>query len=515
MNELSTLPINENQLRTIFESMLEGVVIHNDTGEIIQFNPSALKILGLTADQLFGKTEFDPRWRAVDENLNTIEASQHPSSIARKEGITVKNQIMGIHKSENELSWVSVTAVPLFKDGESGPFQVVVTFNDITSQKQYTQELLKVKDDLASKERELQLFFDRSPALMAHWNKDLINIHANELYTKYFSVTKEKIKGLHMNEVLSQEMIKKSESYVNEVLNGKTQIHEESILLPNGEQRETIVNYIPESKNGEIIGFFVYVSDISHLKKMEKEKRDIEAKLLSTVRLSWLGEMASGIAHEINNPLTIILGNLSILQFKIKNEEIKPSNFSIHIKSLERSLERITKVVQGLVMFSRDGDDDQFEEVFMSEIIDNFENLCLEKFKKHSIQFSISPFENFILKIKSVQITQVFVNLLFNSFDAVKDLEKKWIQIDISIESEKIIFRITDSGKKIPEFISSKMMEPFFTTKEPGKGSGLGLSVSKSILINHGGDVKYDNQLPNTTFVIELPKSLIVIEGVL
>ncbi len=510
MNNFEKMPINQNQLETIFESMLEGVVIYNDNGEIIQYNSSALHILGLTADQLFGKTAFDPQWTAVDENFNLINPHHLPSIVAKTEGVTVRNKIIGINKANDELSWVSATAVPLFQNGEPKPFQVVVTFTDITAQKKYTQELIKVKDELASKEKELQLFFDASPALMGHWDKNLMNINANKLYSEYFGMDQESIKGRHMSEILPPEVFKRSEPYVKKVLKGTTQVYEGEIILPTGELRNTIVNYIPETKNSEVVGFFVYVSDISYHKKMEKEKRETEAKLLSTVRLSWLGEMASGIAHEINNPLTIIHGNISILRHKIQNDEIKPSNFASHIKSLEYSLERITKVVQGLVTFSRDGDDDYFQDIYMSEIIERFENLCLEKFKKNSIQFSISPFEDFAIKVKPVQITQVFANLLFNSYDAVQESDEKWIKVDILIGSDKIIFKIIDSGKKMSQEVSKNMMEPFFTTKKPGKGSGLGLSVSKSILNGHGGDIRYDHSAPYTTFIIELPKSILV-----
>ncbi len=108
---------------------------------------------------------------------------------------------------------------------------------------------------------------------------------------------------------------------------------------------------------------------------------------------------------------------------------------------------------------------------------------------------------------RPTQISQVLLNLLNNSFDAIEERAEKWIRVRFEINSNKkiLIIKVTDSGDGIPNEIVHKMMNPFFTTKDIGKGTGLGLSISKGIIEEHGGHLIYNAQSKNTEFVVELP----------
>jgi C4-dicarboxylate-specific signal transduction histidine kinase len=105
-----------------------------------------------------------------------------------------------------------------------------------------------------------------------------------------------------------------------------------------------------------------------------------------------------------------------------------------------------------------------------------------------------------------VQITQIFVNLISNSFDAISRLDDKWIKIDCEIENKEVVINFTDSGTGISESMRKVIMQPFYTTKPKGKGSGLGLSICQRIATSHGGSFKYLDNKSNTTFEIRLPK---------
>ncbi|KAL3918196.1 MAG: hypothetical protein SGILL_004352 [Bacillariaceae sp.] len=138
---------SEERHRTLFEKMMQGVVYQNSSGGIISANPSAERILGLTIDQMMGRTSVDPRWKSVKEDGSDYPGDTHPAMVALQTGKPVINSIMGVfHPADNSQHWISIDAVPLFKPNESKPFQVYTTFTDITEQKKIEREILKAKE---------------------------------------------------------------------------------------------------------------------------------------------------------------------------------------------------------------------------------------------------------------------------------------------------------------------------------------------------------------------------------
>lgn len=228
--------------------------------------------------------------------------------------------------------------------------------------------------------------------------------------------------------------------------------------------------------------------------------------MFGNVRLSWLGEMAAGVAHEINNPLAIILGNISIAKMKIEKNQID-AQYMLHTFSrLEFSIERIAKIVKSLVQFSGEGEKKSVDEVNVSAVLDEINRLISERLKMLSIKFEIEPFEDVSIHVYKIEIIQSLMALIFNSLDAVQDQTEKWIKLKILNEDQSISFIVQDSGPRMPEEVAEKMMLPFFTTKSPGKGVGLGLTVAKSIAHDYQGDLIYDAEAPHTTFIFKLSK---------
>lgn len=229
-------------------------------------------------------------------------------------------------------------------------------------------------------------------------------------------------------------------------------------------------------------------------------------KNMSVNRLVAVGEVASGIAHEINNPLMVISGLTQKLKREIKNTE--------HELILQGSLDKITlmcnrivKIINGLKLISRDGHGDQMEEFSINKMLDEIRLLTEMKILSMDIQFSIQIDSSINLAYgREVQISQVLINLINNSVDAIMSQNEKWITIVVTDQSDLIEFRITDSGNGIPQELKDKILLPFFTTKEVGKGTGLGLSISNGIIQEHGGTFFYNDQVPNTQFVFSIHK---------
>lgn len=243
------------------------------------------------------------------------------------------------------------------------------------------------------------------------------------------------------------------------------------------------------------------------------QKRSIELEVQKNLtfqasKLSALGEMAAGIAHEINNPLSIIKLNTHFLQNLIEKGITDKEVFYKHCNNIDSTVTRISKIITGLRAISRDDSKEDFTDAKPSDIIEDVLSLCREKFKAHGIELKVTMADEIYhhkINCRRVQISQVFLNLLTNSYDAIENLEDRWIHIDARIDNEQFIFRIEDSGRGISKDIQDKIFQPFFTTKDEGKGTGLGLSLSNAIIRNHKGTITLDNSSAHTCFIVSLP----------
>ena len=255
-----------------------------------------------------------------------------------------------------------------------------------------------------------------------------------------------------------------------------------------------------------VIGSFV----IGYLyEKLRKEKENIanelSAHLAQASKMSSLGEMASGIAHEINNPLAIISGKASSLKRKIDTHAISHTEIIKDLETISNTIKRISKIISGLKSFSRNSDIDPMERSLVLTIIDDTLALCDDRLQRDSIQIFLEIDPKLEILCRASQISQVILNLIINSCDAILDLKDKWIKIEAQKKDSSCLITVTDSGRGIPKDIALKMNQPFFTTKPVGQGTGLGLIISYGIIQSHGGSLEYNDQADHTQFVIRVP----------
>lgn len=254
------------------------------------------------------------------------------------------------------------------------------------------------------------------------------------------------------------------------------------------------------------IGKVLFVQIKNETESIDKQKLYFNAKLVA------IGEMAGGIAHEINTPMGVILGSAKIIQDEAAGTTPKIEKIQKNVDRIILSSERITRIVKGLRNVSRNDSEDPITLHSLNMILSDVLALSEEKFKMASTPLIMPPIsissteqQDFKLPCRPVQVMQVILNLFNNSLDAIQGLEEKWVRLDVHQQSKLIEISITDSGAGIPSNIVDKMMQPFYTTKGIGKGTGLGLSISKSIIEDHGGQFYYDKSSKNTRFVIQLP----------
>lgn len=233
---------------------------------------------------------------------------------------------------------------------------------------------------------------------------------------------------------------------------------------------------------------------------------EAEAKLVSAAKMSALGEMAGGIAHEINTPLGTISLLADQIQEYVQDESIDRKSIGEMITIIGNTVRRIGAIVHGLRTFSRDGSLDRLEPASVKQIVEKTLILCAEKLKYTNIKVEILPIDGELeILCRPVQISQVLLNLINNACDAVGELTEKWITISVDRQDPDILISVTDSGEGIPAAVREKLFHPFFTTKDIGKGTGLGLSISKGILDAHQGTLSVDLACPNTRFIVRVP----------
>ncbi len=236
-----------------------------------------------------------------------------------------------------------------------------------------------------------------------------------------------------------------------------------------------------------------------------RTKKKSEAAILHSSKMASLGQMAAGVAHEVNNPITIIHGTAGLLKKALAAEKIDHDKLRAGLDRIERTALRISRIVRGLRTFSRSGENDHPMSVPLREIVEDTLDLCRERFRDHSIELRVAPIPDVPLRCRPTQISQVILNLLNNCFDAITETKERWVELEVLPGQERIVIVVTDSGHGISEEVRPRLMEPFFTTKDPGKGTGLGLPISRGIVEEHGGRLSYDASNKNTRFRVELP----------
>ncbi|MDX9730599.1 MAG: ATP-binding protein [Bdellovibrionales bacterium] len=242
----------------------------------------------------------------------------------------------------------------------------------------------------------------------------------------------------------------------------------------------------------------------------ERFKTDF-AELNSTSKFTALGEMAVSIAHEINNPLTVIMGKAAMLNKAAADDKVSLDRPSLQQSSTDimDMVNRITKTIHSLRVYSRSGDSDPIGAENIQAIIDSTLQICLERLRLASIQVqvTITPHDAIVLA-RPVQISQILMNLINNAHDAIiastkaDDTSARWIHITAT-ESDRIVEIIVENGgPKIPDHIIEKLFDPFFTTKPPGVGTGIGLTISRRLAQANHADLTLDRSAAHTRFVL-------------
>ncbi len=377
------------------------------------------------------------------------------------------------------------------------------------SHKDFNQMLLNEKNEKKNLNDRLNLALDATSSVVWEWDLVEGNIKIGNNWQKLFnkpnenSSFKDFFRLLHKNDrrVLYDE--------IQKYLEGET---------PRFKHRcevavDSVHRYIKiegaclrgsDSKPTKVVG---WIKDRTHESQLMEELKSKEMLAVQSSKMASLGEMASGIAHEINNPLAIIASNADQLQVLSVLKKLDSEKFNKSASVILDMTTRISSIVRGLRTFARDGSDDPFEKFSSLSIATQSIDLCLEKFKSQGIELKVD-IQDFDLKCRSVHITQILINLLSNSVHAVQNDLKPWVGLKVYSDGEKACFQVQDSGLGIKKEILNKLFMPFFTSKAVGEGTGLGLSISKGLAKAHGGELSYKLLNSHTCFQLIIPLNI-------
>jgi len=474
---------SEEKYRQLADNAGEAILVLQDG--ITQFvNPRAVELWGYSNDELLSKPviEFihkDDRRVANNRNLAALRGEKRlPDRYTYR--ITVKG---------GDTKWVETTYSQVTWEGRPA---LLVFMTDVTERLQ-TEEALK-----RSEGRYRTILEDMQEA---YFEVDLAGNYTlfNDAICRQLGYSREDLMGMNYRTYTSPEEAKRVFQIYNQIyLTGKpNEMFRAEQIRKDGKRISVEYSaFALRNDSGEIIGFRGVGRDIT-------ERKAVEQQVLMTNKLASIGELASGVAHELNNPLTAVMGYAQLL---VDNNDVPP-----HVKSdldkVYQESQRAAKIVQNLLSFARRRRPEKtyFD---VNDLVQRTLELRSYELKTTNISVYVNLGPDLPeIKADYHQIQQIIMNILINAEQALSEARRRGkITMTTSAADGRIRISIADNGHGILKDNISKIFDPFFTTKEVGKGTGLGLSVCHGIVTAHGGKIYVESERGRgSTFIVELP----------
>lgn len=498
INELARSINIEMSLEEIMESVTEKL------SGVVNFD--RLSLYTLEGEKLILKISFPkgPGILAQEEEIGSPqsvfwEVIREQKSLLRTNITQDEYQ----YAEDNELAQAGIKAtvfIPLLtREGAQGvlvlksrtPF--AFSQDDLVFLEQFANQLavcfknVRLYGEVLKAKREWEETFRAVTDLLFFIDPTYKVIRFNKSVPTFFRLSSEQIERQKCYEVFFKEEKRCSPCPAQEAMQtGKRSFHQ--LRLPTGEVLDAYA-YPAIGEDGHLDGAIIYAKDVT--------------QLVSSSKLAVLGEMAAGVAHELNSPLTAIVGDAQLLLREV--QEGDPSHELL--QDIKNCGSRCRRIIQNLLAFSRQ-EEYSFEPVDLNEIVERALGLVAYQIEKSNMTLvkELSPNLPRVIG-NSQRLEQVLINFLLNARDALEGVagERK-IVIRSFQEGEEIKVAVTDAGKGIPADILPNIFNPFFTTKKPGKGTGLGLSVSLGIAQAHGGTIEVESgPEKGSTFTLVLP----------
>jgi PAS domain S-box-containing protein len=494
-----TRAASESELlyQSAIRAMSEGFVLHGPDGSIRTANPSAEHILGLTLDQMTGRSAIDPRWQLVRPDGSPLPPAEIPSEITRLTGAPCRHRLLGLHRPSGEFVWLNVSTDPVGRAGEPG-LPVVATFTDVTAQRNANAEIEQSR-------AHFRRVIDAVPGVVyQYWRSP-----SGAERVPFMSARIQEIFGIAAEASVADPQVLWASVHPTDrpaVLDSL--LESERHLTPwliefrvtrgDGSYRWLRQHALPERTETGVLWTGV-ASDVT-------EQRELEIALRHAQRRQNMADLAAGIAHNFNNMLGVVVPGIELA---LNSQGETQRNF---LRDAQAAANNAAALVRELLSLSRPvREEDADATADVSEVAREVVRICRMTFDRSirvEERIADSPAH---VRGKANQLHQMLLNLCINARDALASREAPVLRVEVESEQpgpaqQAVILRVHDNGSGMDEATLARIGEPFFTTKQPGRGTGLGLASVFGTVRDLGGTIEYTSKLGGgTTFTVRFP----------
>ena len=470
------LTVSEDKYRGLFENANDGIIIlRNPQLQIADVNREVEKATGYTQGELLQREILD-----LFEPEEIEKARSYFEEVAEK--VEGRADDLSLKKKNGDLLEVDLSTKRIDLGDESF-YQVI--FRDLTEQR-------KLEKKIRQSKRNLEAIFDgiRDQLSLQTPNYEILRV--NKAVIEAYQGNFKDLIGRKCYEAYYQRSVPCERCPVTATIETK-QPSSSIIKIPDRNTSLRISSYPILNDKGNLISVIENAQDIT-------EEQRLQEQLIQSEKLAGIGILASGVAHEINNPLSGIIG-----MAEIAIEEENLSEIKNYLKDILNCSARISEIVKGLRTYSRMAKKEESTHVDLNEVIEDS-----LKMVRLAIKTPVEVVRNFQplgrVEANSGEIQQVFTNLVTNALQAMNGKEGKLVLSTRSLK-DSIEVKVSDNGVGIPQKYLNQIFDPFFTTKKQGEGTGLGLNIVYRIITKYEGTITVESEENmGTTFIIKFPK---------
>ena len=481
--DITALRRSEARFKELFETLQEGIYIITPEDKILEVNPALVRMLGYhSKEELLtrrvSEVFVDPEQRTnlAREVNRQAEPRGHEITLRRKDGGSI----------------ICLNTASAVRDASGRVVRYQGALADVTERRAMEKKLHQ-QQEFARR------LVDSFP--------DLIFVVDTERRYTFASPKVEEVLGYDQKESMGTVFGERTHpedrstliGVCEDLLSRKRNFASVEVRVrhKDGEWRRLRCHLSPLfDEKGKIEGLVISGRDITEVKRLEEQ-------LIQAEKLAAMGQMLAGVAHELNNPLTAILGASELVRERPGVDETTRKQ----LEMTHRQARRAARIVQNLLEFSRPAAP-QKKPLDLNAVIERTLQLHEHSLRRNAVEVDLRPCASLPVVVGDAsQLIQVFLNLLNNAEQAIREVRPSGrIQIRLVREGARVLATVTDDGAGIKPEVLPKLFDPFFTTKRPGGGTGLGLSICLSIVREHGGDIEAES-LPSggAAFTVSLP----------
>ncbi len=470
------LTLSEDKYRGLFENAHDGIILlKNPQWQVADVNREVERVTGFSKEELIQKEIFD---LFIPEEIEEVR-SYSEEIIEKGEG---RADYLSLRKKDGLSAEVDLSTKRIDLGKESF-YQMI--FRDLTEQR-------KLEKRIRESKRHLEAIFDGIRDQVSIQAPDYRILRVNRAVAENQRTSFKELIDRQCYEAYFQRSLPCEKCPVSVTIDTKEPAS--SIMrIPEGNTALQIFSYPILDEKGSLLSVIEYMKDIT-------EEQRLQEQLIQSEKLAGIGILASGVAHEINNPLSGIIG---MAEVALEEEDVAKNKD--YLTDILNCGERISEIVKGLRSYSRAAKKEELGLVDLHEVLEeSLKMVCLAS-KKTSVDVT----KNFqsIDKIEANrgEVQQVFTNLITNAFQAMNGRNGRLTLSTRSLR-DSVEVKVSDQGMGIPQKYLSQIFDPFFTTKNPGEGTGLGLNIVYRIVTKYAGTIDVESkEEAGTTFTIKFP----------